>query len=182
MTGIQKILFASLILIISSCDRIYFDKPQPVDEGNLTLIPKYLQGTWTDEGATISINDSSYQLIEYRNDTLFKKETYTLSDSVILRRAGNILVANVKREGWWELYLIKKNKSNEIIGYYPSQELINKNKRFILKKKDEESYSFIYHYEASLRSNEIKKLNKKHIKNFLILKPDSTMSDDAMNN
>lgn len=182
MIKIQKITIAVLIFFISSCDQIYFDKPQPIDTENLKSIPKELQGIWTDKNATITINDSSYQLIEYRKDTLYKKEVYSLSDSVVLRKAGNLYVANIKRDNWWELFIIQKNHSNEILGYYPNPIEVSKNKKIIFQKKEKDAYSHISHYVADLKSNEIRKLNSKHVKRFVILKPDLTMSNDALNN
>ena len=180
MNKIQKIAVILLLFFMSSCDRIYFDETQPVDSEAMTSIPEDLQGTWTDKNVSLTIDSNSYRLTKYRGDTLYKTEIYTLSDSVILKKAGNLYVANIKRGDWWELVIIKKNKSNEILGYYPDFEKVSKNKKITFCDKKKDVISYIYHYKAELKTKEIRKLNPRSESRFVILKPDSTMSDDAL--
>ena len=49
------------------------------------------------------------------NDTIYYTEhsevVFTLSDSVLLRRAKNCFVLNTRKNNWWEIFFISKNKN-----------------------------------------------------------------------
>lgn len=53
-----------LFLLIASCTRVFFDRPQPLDSVNLKSVPKELQGRWIHAGSadTIVIDGSSFHL------------------------------------------------------------------------------------------------------------------------
>jgi len=116
---VTPVIFAVLLWMsaISSCTYIFFDQPQPVDSKNLRKIPRELQGSWksTDEaGERIVINATSFKFFE--NDNPME---ITLSDSIVLRKAKNCYVFNMKKRDWWEIVLVQKNRSGEITINYP---------------------------------------------------------------
>ena len=70
----------------------------------------------------------------FKNDTFFMKGRYIinyfcLSDSVILRKAKETYVCNIKKGNWWELYLIQKMKNGEIKISYPEGKELKENQK-----------------------------------------------------
>ena len=63
-----------------------------------------------------------YPFIE-KNDSLFfnvwSDESFSLSDSVLLRPARDCYVLNIRRKDWWEIVFIQKNRNREIVISYP---------------------------------------------------------------
>ena len=166
------------MLVSCEHDYVYFDKPQPFDMENLNTIPLEYQGRWTDDGAIITINDTLFQLTEIRDDTLMNEEIYVLSDSVLVRVTKNTLVVNVKRKQWWEIFILKINKSSEIYGYYPNYEKISRLKNVEFIKKEPEFLAYIFYYEAEFSTKELEGLLRNKTVQLIVFRTDSTMSTE----
>jgi hypothetical protein len=64
---LTRIIPFFFLVLTASCSTVFFDTPQPADAGNLSHVPKKIQGKWKKTGrseeATITIDNSSYHII-----------------------------------------------------------------------------------------------------------------------
>ena len=157
---INGLLFTLGILIsFTSCNTIYFDVPQPKKGKNLKAIPEHFQGEWSNEGSFLLINDSSFYFKEVKNDSLISETNYILSDSVKLRKAKDLYVANVKDGDWWQLFILKMNEDGKIYFYYPSVDLIKTISKIELIEDPKQGLGGTkYYYRAKLKSKDIENI------------------------
>jgi len=181
--------FIFLLVIINSCTNVYFDQPQPKNGKNLKFVPKELHGAWVDNLDTIYITKNGFVEVNVKTDSLdniisVKTENILLSDSLILNKAGKYYVLNLLEKGNWQVIIMDKQRSGDIIWYYPAKppffgeghdlkvkkvigkingvETIDKS----LSNKDIGSSMTVY-YEGQFRINDIKKviLEENQLKN-----------------
>ena len=113
------------------------------------------------------------------NDTIYydqyHEETFVLSDSVLLRRAKNCYVLNTRKNNWWEIFFIRKNKNGEISISYPlSADLIELKSKFNLMVLDSTREDTV-RFHADFKSGNIEKILNKDGEGLLwTLNPDST--------
>lgn len=127
----------------------------------------------------LSENFSKGNPYKLLNDTIYytqhSEETYVLSDSVLLRRAKNCYVLNMKKKTWWELVFIHKTKTGEINICYPiSNELLEMKSKYNLMVVDStREDSILFH--ADFKSRNIEKILNKDGEGLIwTLNPDST--------
>lgn len=169
-----------LLILIYSCTNVYFDQPQPKNGENLKFIPKELHGTWVENLDTIYITKNGFIEVNVKTDSLddiisVKTENIFLSDSLILNKAGKYYVLNLLEKGNWQVIIMDKQRSGDIIWYYPAKppffgegddlkvkkvmgeingvETIDKS----LTNKDKGSSMTVY-YEGQFRIKDIKKV------------------------
>ena len=171
--------FALCCLGLTSCDRNFFDQPQPVDGENLTAVPEALQGIWRDKDVTIKIDAEGMQTNELDRDSLEKITFHTISDSIHLRTAGKLWVANFKREQGWEIMIIEKNKAGDIFFHYPSIAKLLKRKSVELVEEEKKKFGDFRHFKGNLSAKEIKKLIDPKESGFVVFYPDSTFSEEG---
>lgn len=103
----KKLLLAlAALLVLNSCNTVYFEQPQPKCWPGLPSFPKQLQGTYPmfgeEEGLVIT-----KKTIQIQNE-----RTFTLGEDLYLKRYQGFWVLSLKNpEGkGWEIYAIDKNK------------------------------------------------------------------------
>jgi hypothetical protein len=99
------------------------------------------------------------------NDTIYytqhSQETFVLSDSVLLRRAKNCYVLNTRKNNWWEIFFIRKNKNGEISISYPiSAELIELKSKYNLMVLDSTREDTV-RFHADFKAGNIEKILNK---------------------
>jgi len=179
MNRIQKafgfLLVVCILLSFTSCSTIYFDVPQPKNAKNLKVIPELLQGTWKSDSHSLLINDTSFCFKKIKNDTLVSEIYYILSDSMNIRMAKELFVANVKQNDWWQLFILKIMEDDKIYFYYPSLDQIKKIKKIEFVKTSKESVGGTkLFYRAKLKSKDIGNIIDEKSR-FMILSGDSLL-------
>jgi hypothetical protein len=98
-----------------------------------------------------------------------------LSDSVLLRRAKNCYVLNTRKNNWWEIFFIRRNKNGEISISYPvSADLIELKSKFNLRVLDSTREDTV-RFHADFKSGNIEKILNKDGEGLIwTLNPDST--------
>lgn len=96
-----------LLLMLCSCNNVFFTEPQPVDSKNSYEFPVKYQGTWIEDNDTIFINKYAYRSVSYQKEALPKAIADTSSKYVMVR--GRI-------------YFIQKEEQIKLIGGFPYQE------------------------------------------------------------
>lgn len=117
----HPLLLVILIASLTSCFHVYFDQPQPKNGIQLFSVPQDLQGAWIDEGDTTYIGENGLYMFDYDSiNQQFKKEGFTLSDSVLLFKAGDYYVVNVTDDHiFWEVEILHRHENGDIYFYYP---------------------------------------------------------------
>lgn len=116
---------------------------------------------------------------ELLHDTIFFNiridDLIVLSDSVLLRKAWNCYVLNLKRKDWWEIVFIQKMKNKEIRISYPfNYDIVEMRSRWNVAVLDStRNDSTFFHAEFSKRAIE-KVIPRGGGGIIYILKPDST--------
>lgn len=107
MKKVSSILVAIIAISLSSCVTHYFAEPVPVDAKDYSSMPQSIQGRWTAENETHTINKQKW--ISERVDSLGNKTTkieYEISDSLIVRKSDDYyFFNNLHRNGYWTVYL-----------------------------------------------------------------------------
>lgn len=175
---LNKLLITLIITGLTSCNNVFLDSPQPINTENLINIPSELQGEWENDEVKIVIDKTSFKLTELRPDNTTKETYYVISDSVLLRKADQIYVANIKKGEWWEIFLLEINKKNEITGYFLINEGAEKfNKLSLVKSKnDGDNEAGKYYYTSKLNVNQIAELKNRVGEQMFTLLPDSTIT------
>lgn len=110
-----------LMFGLNSCLSVYFDQPQPKNGIQLKSVPKELQGSWIEKSDTVYIGDNG--IYHYEFDSLsqsFVKEGLSLSDSVLLYKAGEYYVVNFTDDyKLWEVEIIHRHDNGDLYFYYP---------------------------------------------------------------
>ncbi|MCO5260365.1 MAG: hypothetical protein M9916_09495 [Crocinitomicaceae bacterium] len=122
----MKALFTilSISLVLFSCTTTYFTQIQPKDGAILSEIPKEYQGEWIVDDSRLTIKPSTVTLsedIEKVNDkkSIRGTETYTISDSFVVKSAGKYCVFNVKEDSMWVIFIFKHVADDNIEIYHP---------------------------------------------------------------
>jgi hypothetical protein len=110
MKTLYFLIFVSVI--ISSCSSVSFMETQPNGGTLLNEIPKELQGNWSVEKASISIDKNGFDI----NSQEIKNAHIILNDTFRLYKANNYYVFNFsnKDKEKWEIILLKKLKNGDI--------------------------------------------------------------------
>ena len=174
----------ALLAGISSCQYIFFDQPQPVGAKNLKEIPEEFRGVWSNIEKitdTLIISERSYTTIGHNSERW--EYGASLSDTLLIRKARNGYVMNLKRGDWWEIVYVHKNKNGEIRIYYPSYEQMQALKDEVgydsLAQKNDKarditsSDSLYFHAEWTAKDIEKLFLQDSLVLPLYILQPDS---------
>lgn len=134
--GVYKFpAFLSVIVLVSSCSDVAFEKPQPVwVTKNETAIPKHLQGLYASGTDTLRIT------VNRIADTKAKPDfDYTLSDSVQLKMYNGNYFLNVQDEAKrnWQM-LMARAENNYLLLYTLSfkDSMVQKKVRAITSVKE----------------------------------------------
>jgi len=97
-------LFGLLLLILSSCNSVYFTEPQPVNSKNIYEFPSKYHGVWMEGEDTVVISKNVYKSVSYREGNLLKSFADTSSNHVL---------ANGR------IYFIQKEDRMKLTGGFP---------------------------------------------------------------
>lgn len=139
----MKKYFISILVstVFFSCVSVAFTDPQPSDVKNLTSFPSSFQGTfYSNENDTFRIGATFYKVINTNDQSFFNGEEQKevpLSDSLLLRKYGNLYCLNVKEDENWSVCVLKQLKDKSIsVGFLTgSSEELTKKLDFIQNKK-----------------------------------------------
>lgn len=71
---IVGIALVACILLLSSCDRFYFDKPLPVDAPNQYEFPAKFRGLWVEKDDSTIIGKDHFMKIRYEQNVIAKQD------------------------------------------------------------------------------------------------------------
>jgi|GEM_PF-2551235 len=108
------------LLLITSCDQVVFQEPQPRKTKAFTEIPEILQGTYLDHNDdTLHVYKQSFS---YFTDEYSSIEKEYLSDSSVLKTYKDMFFFNkrviINEEIYWLTYILEPVESGKQIDLY----------------------------------------------------------------
>lgn len=96
--------FLGLVVLLQSCDQIYFSSPQPIDEENIETFPEAIQGVYMDQNDSIIFGDDYFRGVNFTDKKISKIEVDT-SDHYILKDQ--------------KIYIVDKEQEIKVKGGFP---------------------------------------------------------------
>jgi len=79
---LNTFLLFNFIILLNSCETVYFDSPQPIDGKSLTKFPKAYRGVWGIDNDTMIIDNSSIKQLQYKVEKFHVQDFLNSTDWV----------------------------------------------------------------------------------------------------
>lgn len=149
MKKIFWLLAFSLCLIIFSCNRIKYVKPQPVSALSSIDIPKHLVGKYQKDDANKIFIYEDGIVVDFERSSLYKTK-YKIDSSLVLFNSMHGIFANLMDSaGLWDCFLINYNDTSLTIFNSDIDKVFSDSTQWIDNKNTSKGIDFEFSIDSS---------------------------------